>query len=206
MNERSIEYAFVFKYITAVSPKSVLDIGTGLTALPAMISACDIRVQAIDNNQKQINQNKFCKAMIKKADILAPNINKVIKDRFDMITCVSVLEHIGNYQLAVKNMVRLLNHKGIILFTFPFNYKEYHKSAYKIPGAGYGTGSKTLCQIFNEDVLIELERCYKIEVVMMEYWKVFSGLYWTFGKRIPYPVKVRWDQKHQMACVALRKI
>ena len=40
INERPIEYAFMFRAIRNLMPKTVLDVGTGDTALPSLIRAC----------------------------------------------------------------------------------------------------------------------------------------------------------------------
>ena len=48
-NERSAEYAFVFRHITSCAPRTVLDVGTRTTALPAQLAACGCVVTAIDN-------------------------------------------------------------------------------------------------------------------------------------------------------------
>jgi len=40
INERSVEYRYVFKQVTEFAPQTVMDMGTGKTALPALIKAC----------------------------------------------------------------------------------------------------------------------------------------------------------------------
>jgi hypothetical protein len=49
INERPIEYRFVFEAIRHTAPKSVLDVGTGESALPSLIRTCGPVVTAIDN-------------------------------------------------------------------------------------------------------------------------------------------------------------
>jgi hypothetical protein len=49
INERPIEYRFVFGAIRQTAPESVLDVGTGESALPSLIRTCGPVVTAIDN-------------------------------------------------------------------------------------------------------------------------------------------------------------
>ena len=48
-NERAVEYKFLFEHLAQVCPKTVLDVGTGKTALPQLIRTCGPLVTAIDN-------------------------------------------------------------------------------------------------------------------------------------------------------------
>jgi len=48
-NERCVEYRFVFDVITKTAPETVLDVGTGKTALPHLIQTCGLKVTATDN-------------------------------------------------------------------------------------------------------------------------------------------------------------
>src|SRR5438045_33492 len=48
-NERGIEYSFVFRQIARLCPKSILDVGTGTTALPPLFRICGAVVTASDN-------------------------------------------------------------------------------------------------------------------------------------------------------------
>lgn len=48
-NERPIEYRFLFECLTKLRPVSVLDVGTGDTALPSLLAHCGCVVTAMDN-------------------------------------------------------------------------------------------------------------------------------------------------------------
>ena len=50
-NERPLEYSFVFKYISKLCPTNILDVGTGITALPQLMRKCGPFVIAIDNSR-----------------------------------------------------------------------------------------------------------------------------------------------------------
>jgi len=48
INERAIEYGFVFKHLWRISPTELLDVGMGKTALPHLMANCGFKVKAID--------------------------------------------------------------------------------------------------------------------------------------------------------------
>jgi len=48
-NERTVEYRFVLEQLIGRTPCTILDVGTGKTALPALLANCGNRVMAIDN-------------------------------------------------------------------------------------------------------------------------------------------------------------
>src|SRR5690349_16021730 len=58
-NERPIEYSFVFGSIARLQPRSVLDVGTGKTALPHLIASCGCVVTAVDNIRDYWPQGMF---------------------------------------------------------------------------------------------------------------------------------------------------
>ena len=83
LNERPIEFSFVFKQLTNLWPKIVLDVGTGKTALPVMMKNCGLLVTAIDNikdywDYGMVNRHYH---------IIDDDIqNTKIKQKFDVIT------------------------------------------------------------------------------------------------------------------------
>lgn len=48
-NERPIEYGYVFLQLNAFQPLTVLDVGTGVSALPSLLATCGFNVTATDN-------------------------------------------------------------------------------------------------------------------------------------------------------------
>jgi len=48
-NERPVELSFVFRKIGEIYPRTVLDVGTGTTALPHLMRSCGCLVSAVDN-------------------------------------------------------------------------------------------------------------------------------------------------------------
>ena len=210
INERTIEYAYVFNIINKYAPKTFLDVGTGKTALPSLIKACGIEVSAIDKDEEQIAQNPCTRGGYCSFDIIKENLLETsITNKFDMITCISVLEHNSNYDLVIKKMSDMLtpNH-GIIVLTFPYNEHEYIPNAYKLPEAGYGRYEPptNICQMFSRESVKKWEESYNLELIDQEHWQAFTGKYWTYGKRLYPPVKTDKNRTHQLTCLTLKTL
>jgi hypothetical protein len=41
--------------------------------------------------------------------------------------------------------------------------------------------------------------------VKQEFWQFFEGDYWTCGARLPRPVQVGKEQRHQISCMVFQK-
>lgn len=137
-NERPVEYAFVFKNLTKIYPKSILDVGTGTTALPHLIRNCGFIVTATDKVHDYwapgiINRHYH----IVDDDIIETQLT----EKFDLISCVSVLEHIEKADAAISNMLCLLNKNSYLILTLPYNEKSYIRNVYELEGASYGKDS-----------------------------------------------------------------
>jgi hypothetical protein len=196
MNERPIEYSFVFKWLNR-SPKSVLDVGTGDSPLPAMMKKCGIPlVHAIDVVRPKM---PHCKVSV--FDITTG----ILRLKYDAITCISVLEHIKNYKVAVKNMAEMLNKGGLLIMTFPYNENEYIENAYDLPDSKYRWG-RNICRQYCANDIKDFCR-HGLKCGEIERWCIFDGLYWSCGNRLLQPFKVV-DPKvvHHLACVVLEKL
>jgi 2-polyprenyl-3-methyl-5-hydroxy-6-metoxy-1,4-benzoquinol methylase len=202
MNERPIEYAFVFKCLMEANVKTVLDVGTGKTALPALIKGCGFDVDAIDNysdfwRYPVINRHFW----VKNDDITAPKTKK----KYDAITCISTLEHIERSELAFSNMARMLNDGGILILTFPHSNNSYRRNVYEEKDSNaFGKNIKYICQSFNREIVTSW--CYNnmLTLYRSEFWKIWKGNYWSCGNRIA-PEYTTWSEKHQLACYHLIK-
>src|SRR5208282_4986502 len=131
-NERPLEFGFVFEQIAALRPVTVLDVGTGTTALPHLIANCGCVVTAIDNVK-----DYWDKGMVNRHwrviddDILKPKLTET----FDLVTCVSVIEHIVDHQTAFLNMLRLVKPGGHLIMTTPYAERYPVPNVYKLEGA-----------------------------------------------------------------------
>ncbi len=201
-NERPVEFGFVFLKLAEIYPLKVLDVGTGTTSLPHMINRCGFIVTAIDNVRDYwpvgMNNRHY--------HIIDDDITKTtLKEKFDFITCISVLEHIHNADDAIKNMFSLLNSNGHIILTFPYSEKKFVRNVYELPGSSYGQGSPYITQSFSR---VDIDRWLSVNngsIIEQEYWQFWDGEHWTVGNQLIPPKKVMVNEKHQLTCILIRK-
>lgn len=160
-NERPNEYEFVFRCIQAISPKTILDVGCGIGPLPAIMANCGIKVTATDNkkwNGLFFNHHYH----VIKDDITATKLT----GRYDLVTCISVLEHIPDYGKALQNLLKLGDY---VILTFPYAIVE-------IPDVYEGSRSY-FTRAFSRNV-------YKnLNVIDIQFYRCWSGDYWGQGER-----------------------
>jgi hypothetical protein len=160
------------------------------------MQTCKVAVTAIDPSKKR---NRYFPVI--RDSILA---TKKIKGRlFDFISCISVLEHIKDYETAVKNMAAMLNSGGTLVMTFPFKNDEFVENAYALHGAGYKYG-KNICRQYSGEILYGFEK-YGLELCTTQHWKIFTGDYWSQGERLETPIISTTRGKHHLACVSFAK-
>jgi len=202
-NERRVEYRFVFDQLTRNATNSVLDVGTGTTALPALIRNCGINVTAIDNVRDfwpkgMFNQHWF----VLDRDILNPKLDCV----FDLITCISVLEHVVDFENAVKNMVKLLNPGGCLVLSFPYCENTYIENVYlRKYSDAYGRRIPYICQVYSRREINNWLNKYDLSITAQEYWQFYTGEFWSECTPIFPPKQVGTNESHHITCLALKK-
>lgn len=203
-NERLVEYTFVLRKASECYPKKVLDVGTGTTALPSILKASGCDVLAIDNIVDYWPSGMVNKHFHVVNDDIT---NTSIKENFDMITCISVLEHVDMYDVAIKNMAKLLNKGGMLILTCPYNERAYCENVYDLEGSnakGQKLAYKT--RAFSRKSVETWMSQNGLQLVDQEFWQFFSGEYWTVGERIIPPLKSEAGKTHQITCLAFKKI
>ena len=184
-NERTAELAFVFRTIGKVAPKTLLDIGTGTTALPAAIADCGVVVTAIDNvrdywEDGMVNRHWH----VMNDDIQKPKI----EGSWDMVTCISVLEHIKDHRAAMRNIMRLVRPGGHIVLTCPYTDREFVSDTYRVPGADPESSTQEyICNSYSRAELNSWLKDGNAELIEEEHWKGFTGKHWAMGERIAPP-------------------
>jgi len=166
------------------------------------MASCGFSVTAIDNmssywKERVINRHFH----VLRDDITRPTLS----DTFDLITCISVLEHIVDHATAIRSMARLLKPGGYMVLTFPYNDRMYVENVYKLSGAGYGKDFSFPCQVFSACELNSWLKDISGKVIKQEFYEVFSGELWSFGERICPPRKVNRDQRHQLSLILIQK-
>jgi len=202
MNERPVEYRFVFEHLTRACPRTVLDVGTGATALPHLMRSCGFVVTAIDNIR-----DYWPSGMVNRHyHVINDDITRTdLKTTFDFITCVSVLEHIREHQAAMRSMLSLLNPGGLLVVTFPYNESQYHPNVYDHPESGVRERQGFITQAYSRNEINSWLTNGDGELVEQEYWRFFTGEVWTCGERICPPIRTDVTGPHQISCLLIRK-
>jgi 2-polyprenyl-3-methyl-5-hydroxy-6-metoxy-1,4-benzoquinol methylase len=201
-NERSIEYRFVFENLTELRPEKCLDVGSGTTALPHLIRNCGYLVTAVDNivdywPEGMVNRHFH---------VVHDDITRTrLSEKFDFITCISVLEHIKDHAGAMRSMLSLLNPGGHLVLTCPYSESEYIENCYDLAGSSYGKGSAYACQAFSRKELSHWIMAGSASIAKQEYWEFFTGKHWTVGEVLPHPRRVTATGSHQLTCVLIKK-
>jgi len=202
-NERPVEYGFVFKKLAELAPRNVLDVGTGTSALPHLIMNCGAEVDATDNIKDYWPRGLFNRHFwIINDSITESGLSK----KYELITCISTLEHIIAFDDAIKNMVRLLADGGSLILTFPFTDNEYIQNCYELEDSAYGQGNAYITQSFNRKTIKNWCEEFGLKIEDQEYWKYWTGDYWTQGTQIIPPIKSRERENYQLTCLHLSKL
>lgn len=100
---------------------------------------------------------------------------------FDAVTCISTLEHIAEYEQAVRNMKALLTAGGVLIVTIPYSDDRYLPNVFDPPSHPPGTHGYT--QSFSREIVEAWGAA--VEKV---YWKCWTGCFWRQGERLRYPI------------------
>ncbi|MBV8728926.1 MAG: hypothetical protein JO336_03865, partial [Acidobacteriia bacterium] len=83
------------------------------------------------------------------------------------------------------------------------NEQQYLPNAYDLPEAGYGKDLPYAAQVYSR---AELNRWFpNARIVKQEYWRVFSGPFWTVGEPLHPPVETTAAELHQLTCLIVAK-
>lgn len=201
-NERPVELAFACKWLARLYPENVLDVGSGKTAWPHLIANCGFRVTAIDDVGSYWKGGCFNRHY----HVIRDDITRTRLDgEFDLVTCLSTLEHIPDHRQAVSNMFRLLAPGGHLLLSFPYAEESYIENVYEHPASSVEQAPPFVCQVYSRGQISKWLEADPGEIVDQEYYEVFTGEHWTFGERQPVPRVVPRDERHQLTCLVIRK-
>jgi SAM-dependent methyltransferase len=202
VNERPIEFSFVFRQLVKFWPVKVLDVGTGATALPHLLRNCGFHVSAIDNIKDywvggMVNRHYH----VINDDIRQTKIDSV----FDVITCISVIEHIQEHRQAIRSMYSLLAPGGRLILTCPYSESQYVNNVYELPESGVKFRYPFVTQSFSRKEIENWLEDVPFSIVEQEYWRFFEGKFWTCGERVTPPQCVGVNDTHQISCLVLQK-
>ena len=187
VNERGVEYGYALNELSKHRDiKHVLDVGSGDSSWPHLLSYCGYKVTAIDYMRlawgddywhKRAPYNRHFR--IKPEDITYP---RHVPHNFDAITCISTLEHIKQYELALQNMAWLLRMGGHLILTVPCTEKEYRADVYEHEIRKY------ICQSFTLKHVESWDRYYFGHLEERRFYAGWTGEYWNEGERISPPI------------------
>lgn len=202
-NERPHEYAFVFRQVGRLCPQTILDVGTGTTALPALLRTCGCVVTATDNVRDYWPEGMVNRHWYVRDD----NISKTcIEDKFNMVTCISVIEHIDNHEDAFRSMISLLSPGGHLVLTCPFTDDRYVADCYREPGAR--AGFRDLPYIGQSFSRVELDGWLGSSgatIVEAEYWRTNTGPFHGQGEWCLPSERATRETPHQHACFLIQR-
>jgi SAM-dependent methyltransferase len=207
LNERSVEYSYVFKQIAKHNPRRVIDLGVGKTALPSLVMACGIDVIAVDKDERQVRDNPCNRGGYCSVDIVEEEIMDLdFGPFFDMVICISTLEHIIRHQENVKKMAQFLSPKGVIVLTCPYAEDEYCINAYD-PNMSYETvvAQPNICQMYSRNEVDLWCQENDLTVQDQEYWQIFTNKLWGSGEAVLPYTQVGKDELHNLSCLTLTK-
>ena len=197
-NERAVEYGFALHHLARLVPQSVLDVGPGESSWPDLLATAGFRVRAIDLVQGYWSGGYFNPHWrVRQDDITAPQTT----ERFEAVTCLSVLEHIPDHLAAVRGMASLLVPGGHVILTCPYNEDRYESNVYALPDAQRGATASYVCQMFSSAQL-ESWLTTGLELVDKQLWKAWTGATWASGDEVS-PLQPN-GEPHQLGCFLLR--
>lgn len=201
-NERAVEYSFALHSAWHVSPRTVLDVGSGYSPWPSLLSKCGYIVTAIDSMESYWGGSIFNRHFfIVKDDITNTKLSKT----FDLITCISTLEHIPNHQDAVHGMFSLLKPGGHLVLTFPYNEQKYVENLYNIDGVSY-KNTRSICQVFSRKEVNFWLESNPGRIVEQRYFKTFTGPLHLFGDWLSPPLETSVDDEHDLTLILIQRL
>lgn len=201
LNERTVEYGFVFACLARLAPRTVLDVGTGATALPSLLETCKYQVTAIDNIKDYWPRGMFNQHFHVINDDIT---HSKMSQQFDAVLCISVLEHVAEYERALTTMASLTRPGGHIIITCPYNENIGSANVYEEQGS-YGKGAHIICRQFTQGDFQEWLARSRATIINQEWWQFFDSNYWSCGRLVMPPNPVSPNQQHQHTCMLIRK-
>ena len=200
LNERAVEYGFVFNCLAELAPSTVLDVGAGTTALPSLLRTCNYRVTAIDNISDYWPHGMRNRHFYVLDDDIT---GSKLTEQYDIVLCISVLEHVVEYERALATMASLTKPGGHVLITCPYGESAGSANCYDREDS-YGKDFPFICRQFTRTDFEQWCHRTGAELVKQEWWRFFDSQYWSCGKQVQPPQKVRPHELHQHSCLLAR--
>jgi SAM-dependent methyltransferase len=182
LNEQGVAFGFYLRQLYSSGARRVLDVGTGQSAWPRILTECGFHVTALDSMGAYWDGSEFLNSYyhVCRDDITRPRL----QEQFDAILAVSVMSVIREHERALASMVRLLAPGGRIVLTCPYNESRFVDDAYQLPGSVYPRNMTYVCQVYSR---AEIDRWCEQNALMVlhqEYFRVWAGELWGLGGRL----------------------
>jgi len=125
INSKNFTYRFLVETLNkyAFKNKKILDIGCGSGTIDFYLAENGSQVLGIDISEKAIEKCKESSRILKlerNAKFEVINFPKdSVNQKFDMIICAEVLEHLKKDRLALEKIKNMLKPKGIVIISVP---------------------------------------------------------------------------------------
>ncbi len=115
---------FFIKEKVDFTQKKILDAGCGIGFLLNRIQQNHrpLKLSGSDFSQKAVD---FSKTQFQNIDFFRHDLNYPILEKYDIIICTEVLEHLQKPHIAVKNMLDALEVGGTLILTVPNGRNDY---------------------------------------------------------------------------------
>lgn len=137
----------VFKLLKSINGKNVLDAGAGYGIYSFMLAEKGYSVSSLDYNKDRIHEIELKKKEYPEAgDRIETKVGSLTdlpynKEKFDIIICSEVLEHIKQDKKAFSELARVLEPGGFLILSVPTNsksnQKQYIRFEHERPGYSF---------------------------------------------------------------------
>jgi SAM-dependent methyltransferase len=198
INEKPIQYFFVFKHLMRLRPVHVLDVGSGVAAFPSLLRDCGFHVTATDRIHGYWTESYFNRHYhVLEDDICQTSLSQT----FDLITSLDMLHAVADPAAAMRSMFRLLKPGGHLILSVIYSEHEYVRDIYHHPEAGYGHDLPYSGSIYSRREIDQWAAENGARILDQEHWQYFTGRLWTMGERIWPPRLATKDELHHFTCL-----
>jgi len=164
---------FIFQLLTGIQFNSVLDAGCGTGILLQHILEKYPHVQ-LTGSEYSPNGLEFARKRLPQAEFRVLDLSKdVLDNKFDLITCIDVLEHIPDDRAALKNLLAMCG--GHAILSVPLG------ALIKVEAERMGHVQGDSCMEFEDKI-----RAAGFEIVKSIQWGFpFYNLHRRFANRLP---------------------
>jgi len=104
--------------------KSLIDIGCGIGSVVTTAKSFNLKAVGVEPNRFAVDHAKKKFGIELVCDYFK---NGICKQKFDLVTCISVLEHLEKPRILLKDAINTLNPGGLLFVSVPFRGRNVLK-------------------------------------------------------------------------------